>query len=184
MVRHVEGAGPAQTASWSERGRAAAAAMAETWGSLAEVCHDLVANEWALPTECPGWSVQDQLSHLIGVERMVMGQPAPAWDATLGEHVKNDFAAMNEPWVAVRRSWPGDMVLAEFTDVTEQRLAALSALSDEEWAVVGFSPVGEVPYARFMETRVFDSWVHRTGRALGAGPARWHGWRPGAMGSR
>jgi uncharacterized protein (TIGR03083 family) len=134
--------------------------MAQTWGSLAEVCHDLVANEWALPTECPGWSVQDQLSHLIGVERMVMGQAAPAWDAALGQHVKNDFAAMNEPWVAVRRAWEGDAVLAEFNEVTQQRLAALAALSDEEWAVVGFSPVGQVPYARFMETRVFDSWVH------------------------
>jgi hypothetical protein len=26
--------------------------------------------------------------------------------------------------------------------------------------VVGFSPVGNVPYAEFMEVRVFDSWVH------------------------
>jgi len=156
----VEGVAPAQTASWSERGQAATAALGETWASLAEVCHGLVSNEWALPTGCPGWTVQDQLSHLIGVERMVMGQAAPAWDGPLGEHVKNDFAAMNEPWVALRRAWPGDAVLAEFVEVVGLRLASLGELSDEEWAKVGFSPVGEVPYARFMETRVFDSWVH------------------------
>lgn len=156
----MEGAGPAQTASWSERGRAAAAALGETWASLADVCHGLVTNEWTLATGCPGWTVQDQLAHLIGVERMVMGQAAPAWDSPLGEHVKNDFAAMNEPWVAVRRAWAGDAVLVEFVEVSGLRLASLGELSDEEWAKVGFSPVGEVPYARFMETRVFDSWVH------------------------
>jgi uncharacterized protein (TIGR03083 family) len=52
---------------WTERGKAATAALAETWGSLAEACHALVDQEWALPTECPGWDVKDQLSHLIGI---------------------------------------------------------------------------------------------------------------------
>jgi uncharacterized protein (TIGR03083 family) len=145
---------------WTERGKAAIAALTETWGSLADACHALVTREWALPTECPGWDVKDQLSHLIGIERLLMGEPAPTWDGPMGDHVKSDFAAMNEPWVAVRRAEPGDAILAEFKDVTASRLAALAAKTDEEWAVVGWSPVGEVPYARFMETRVFDSWVH------------------------
>jgi uncharacterized protein (TIGR03083 family) len=145
---------------WTTRGRAAQAGLAETWGSLAYACHALVEQEWALSTECPGWDVKDQLSHLIGIERLLLGQPAPEWDGPLGDHVKNDFAAMNEPWIAVRRSHSGDDVLAEFNDVTGQRLAVLEVASDEDWAKVGWSPVGEVPLARFMETRVFDSWVH------------------------
>jgi uncharacterized protein (TIGR03083 family) len=163
-------------AQWTERGQAAVAALAETWGSLAESCHALVTREWELPTECPGWSVQDQLSHLIGVEQMVMGQPPPAWDGPPGEHVKNDFAALNEKWVAVRRHREGDAVLAEFNDVTGARLAQLAALSPDAWAAVGPSPVGEVPYARFMETRVFDSWVHEQDarRALDR-PGGWGG---------
>ncbi len=44
-------------------------ALAETWGALAEVCFELSEPEWALPTECPGWDVKDQLSHLIGIEQ-------------------------------------------------------------------------------------------------------------------
>ncbi len=151
---------PPTTEDWTERGRAATAALAETWGSLAEACHALVTQEWALPTECPGWDVKDQLSHLIGIERLLLGEEAPVWSDPLGEHVKNEFAAMNEPWVAVRRAEPGDAVLAEFTDVTHQRLQVLRAATDAQWAEVGWSPVGEVPLARFMETRVFDSWVH------------------------
>jgi uncharacterized protein (TIGR03083 family) len=145
---------------WMERGRQATEALEQTWGSLAEVCHALVSQEWALPTECPGWDVKDQLSHLIGIERLLLGETAPRWDGPMGDHVKNDFAAMNEPWIAVRRHLPGDEVLAEFKEVTAARLAALRAMTPEEWATVGWSPVGEVPYARFMETRVFDSWVH------------------------
>lgn len=159
-LRHVSDNEAAQVQGWAQRGEGAATALRETWGSVAEVCHGLVTAEWELPTECPGWTVKDQLSHLIGIEQMLMGIEPPEWDGPLGDHVKNDFAALNEKWVAVRRAEPGDAVLAEFREVTGIRLEALGALPEDEWARVGFSPVGEVPYARFMETRVFDSWVH------------------------
>ena len=135
-------------------------ALAETWGALAEVCFELSDTEWALPTECPGWDVKDQLSHLIGIERAIMGEPVPEWSGPLGEHVKNDFAATNERFVAVRRPFPGEAVRAEFVDVTTTRLAQMDALSAAEWAAVGWSPVGEVPQAEFMVVRVYDSWVH------------------------
>jgi uncharacterized protein (TIGR03083 family) len=148
------------TTDWTERGTAARAALAETWGSLADACHALVSQEWELPTECPGWDVKDQFSHLIGIERLLLGDEAPTWDGPLGDHVKNDFAAMNEPWVAIRRPLPGDEVLSEFNDVTAQRLAFLGRATDEDWSRVAWSPIGDVPMARFMETRVFDSWVH------------------------
>ena len=129
-------------------------------GGLAEASSELSSTEWALPTDCPGWDVKDQLSHLIGIERSILGEAPPPWDGPLGDHVKNDFAAMNEPWVAVRRPLEGQAVRAEFVDVTTLRLAELGERTEEEWAVVGFSPVGQVPYAVFMEVRVFDSWVH------------------------
>ena len=33
-------------------------------------------------------------------------------------------------------------------------------MTDEEILKVGWSPVGEVPYLRFMHVRVYDSWLH------------------------
>jgi uncharacterized protein (TIGR03083 family) len=152
--------GAGQDAGWAQRGLGARRALAETWEGLAELCHELSATEWGLPTECPGWDVKDQLSHLIGVERSLLGEPAPDWDGPLGPHVKNPAGAMNEPWVAVRRPLPGPRVRAEFVEVTGARLAQLGERTEEEWAVVGWSPVGDVPYAVFMEVRAFDSWVH------------------------
>ena len=145
---------------WSERGAVATAALAETWASLAGVGLDLEPQEWGRPTACPGWSVQDQFSHLIGIERMLLGEAAPTWNEPLGDHVKNDLAASHEPWVAVRRSLDGEAVRVEFVAVTTRRLAALAARTPEEWAVVGYSPAGDVPYAEFMRLRVFDCWVH------------------------
>ncbi len=151
---------PGQDGDWLRQGQLARTALAESWGALAEVCCELSANEWALPTECPGWNVKDQLSHLIGIERLIMGEGVPEWHEPLGDHVKNDFAATNEPFVAVRRLLPGPTVRTEFVEVTTTRLAQLDALRAAEWAELGWSPVGEVPRAEFVTVRVYDSWVH------------------------
>jgi len=152
--------GAGQDSGFRQQGIRATEALRETWGGLAEACFELSSNEWALQTECPGWDVKDQLSHLIGIERSIMGDAPPDWDGPLGDHVKNDFAAINEAWVAVRRPLEGAAVRAEFVEVTETRLGQLGERTEEEWAVVGWSPVGQVPYAVFMEVRAFDSWVH------------------------
>src|ERR1700722_6509699 len=129
LVTH-NGAG--QGGEWQQRGQMAMAGLAETWQSLAEASFELSATEWALPTECPGWDVKDQLSHLIGIERSIMGDPVPAWDGPPGEHVKNDFAAMNEAWIAVRRPFDGATVRAEFVDVTDARLGQLGERTEDE----------------------------------------------------
>src|ERR1700689_3378673 len=137
----INGAG--QDSGWAELGRSSTVARRGPWEGLAEACSELSDTEWARPTECPGWDVKDQLSHLIGIEQMVMGQGPPEWDGPLGDHVKNDFAALNEKWIAVRRPEDGDAVLAEFGAVTAERLTTLRGLTDDDWAKVGFSPVGE-----------------------------------------
>ena len=152
--------GAGQGGGFRQQGMRATEALRETWSGLAEACFELSSNEWALPTECPGWDVKDQLSHLIGIERSIMGDAPPEWDGPLGDHVKNDFAAMNEAWVAVRRPLDGAVVRAEFVEVTGTRLGQLGERTEDEWAEVGWSPVGQVPYAVFMEVRAFDSWVH------------------------
>lgn len=152
--------GAGQEHDWLRDGQRARNALGETWSGVAEACWGLSAAEWDLPTECPGWDVKDQLSHLIGIERAIMGDPVPEWSGPLGPHVKNDFAATNEPFVAVRRATPGSSVLQEFVAVTTARLAQLDALTAAEWGALGYSPMGEVPHAEFMRVRVFDSWVH------------------------
>jgi uncharacterized protein (TIGR03083 family) len=134
--------------------------LGEVWGSTVEACAGLSPGDWERPTECPGWSVRDQLSHLIGIERSLMGDAAPMLEGPVPAHVRNPMGEMNEAWVAARRDVPGDEVLAEFAAVTARRLDELGALGPDDWDRVGWSPVGDVPYREFMVVRVFDSWAH------------------------
>jgi uncharacterized protein (TIGR03083 family) len=144
------------------------AVLAEEWAAIAALGRELTDEEWNLPSECPGWSVRDLLSHLIGIERQLLGDAPPPAVAE-APHVRNPLGASNEAWVVARRALPGREVLAEFEDVTGRRLGQLRALAPEAFDAVGPSPVGEVPYRRFMEVRVMDCWVHEQDMRVATG---------------
>lgn len=134
-------------------------ALEEIWSEWSEWAGGLDAGDWATPSRCPGWTVQDNLSHIIGTERMLQGHPAPDVDYPT-EHLKNPIAAENERRIEALRSLSGPEVLAEFRAVSAERLGQLHDMVDEEILRVGWSPIGEVPYLRFMHVRVYDSWLH------------------------
>lgn len=134
--------------------------LADVWGNVASLGRGLGPEEWKLPTECPGWSVKDQLSHLIGTESSLLGRPRPEPPDRSFEHVRNRLGEANESWVDERRARSGREVLEEFEGVTARRLAALREMSDEDLEEPTQSPIGEVPYATFMQIRVMDCWVH------------------------
>ena len=143
--------------------------LVEVWTSVATACDRIGPGQWELATDCPGWTVRDQVSHLIGVERMLLGESPPPPLAVLPEHVRNGYAELNEPWVEARRRVPGNAVLAEFISVTGRRIHELRTLPPDAFDVRSWSPVGEVPYRDFLATRVLDSWTHEQDvrRALG-----------------
>ena len=133
--------------------------LEQIWTEWSDWSAGLSDGEWATPSRCPGWTVQDNLAHIVGTERMLQGHSAPEVEVS-GEHVRNPAGEGNERWVESMRSLSGPEVLEAFRAVTAERLAELAAMSDEEILAVGWSPVGEVPYLRFMHVRVYDSWLH------------------------
>lgn len=136
------------------------AVLEEIWSAAAQACEGLHPDAWDLPTDCPGWTVRDQLSHLIGTELGLLGQAAPRAPDPMPGYVRNPLGQMNEAWVEERRGAPGTEVLAEFVDVTGRRLAEMAAFGPERWEVLGWSPGGEAPYREFMQIRAFDCWIH------------------------
>ncbi len=138
------------------------ARLAEVWRDIATVCDDLDAAQWGTATDCPGWTVHDNVAHMIGTERMLLGeQPAPGSDAAeASAHVRNDIGKVNEQWIETYRSWDGPRLLDEFRSVTGRRLEILSAMTTDEWDHEGFTPEGPGPYRVFMEIRLFDCWYH------------------------
>jgi uncharacterized protein (TIGR03083 family) len=137
------------------------AQLAETWESIEALGRGLTPAEWLTPTPCAGWTVADQLAHIVGTESMLAGVPTPPSDAAdVPAHVHNDIGRANEQWVIeLRRSTPIDL-LEKFHQITALRLEALRARTEAQWDEPSWTPVGQADYRRFMQIRVFDSWVH------------------------
>ena len=143
--------------------------MEHVWSSIDSLCSPLTEAQWNTPTDCPGWSVQDQVSHLVGAESGILGNPRPDHTPKKTSHVKNDVGQSNEVVVDFRRSWPGQKVLDEFRELTGQRLTFLRGLSDDGFAAETQTPIGPGTITEFVRIRIFDAWVHEQDmrRALG-----------------
>ncbi len=135
-------------------------ALEETWTSIDRLLRPEPLSAYDAPTPCPGWSVRDVVSHLLGFEMMLRGAPVPTFEGEWPTYVHNPIGEFNEAFVQRYRSEPGLTVLDLFREQCAASLSALRALSDQEWERVGWSPEGERPYHRFQETRVLDSWIH------------------------
>ncbi|MEZ5170346.1 MAG: maleylpyruvate isomerase family mycothiol-dependent enzyme [Acidimicrobiia bacterium] len=134
--------------------------LASEFVALDALCGELDPGDWDRPTDLPGWSVRDNVAHVIGTERMLLGHEVPELPRGDYPHVTSALGEFNEAWVEAYRSHTGDEVLAAYRDVVGERLDALRAMSAEDFDRPGFTPVGEAPYRVFMRIRAFDIWMH------------------------
>ena len=151
------------------------------WQSVSSLGSELDEQQWKLPTDLAGWTVQDNLAHLIGTERRLQGLPAAEMLQSVGEHVKNPIGNFNEAEVDARRAMSGAAVLAEWNALVELRLATLHAADDDYFAREMVTPTGPGTVADFLNIRVLDCWIHEQDmrRAVGkpghrGGPAAEH----------
>jgi uncharacterized protein (TIGR03083 family) len=140
-----------------------------TWRSIDALCSSLSEDEWTLPTGCPGWTVQDNLAHLIDYEARALGRPGPEHTPADVSHTKNAMGESNEVGVDYRRSRSGGEVLDEFREVIAARLAQLQALTAEDLTREVVTPAGPGTLADMLRLRVMDTWSHEQDmrRALG-----------------
>lgn len=136
--------------------------LGDTWSSLGSLCEGLSADDWARPTGCPGWTVQDNVAHVAGLESELMGRASAHQLPDTGlDHIRSDVARWMEITVDERRSWPPEKVLDEFRAVTAERLAQLRAMDDAALDAEAPGPLGmSVPTRRMLPIRVFDCWAH------------------------
>lgn len=136
--------------------------LLEEWRVIDSVLADLGDTQWSSPTNLPGWTVHDIVSHMIGTESLLSGIAAPAVDLDVHTlpHVHNDIGAFNERWVEGLRGIPHAELLTRYRDITTRRAGVLRALTPAEWDAEAQTPVGPAPYGRFMRIRVFDCWMH------------------------
>jgi len=134
--------------------------LTATWDELATIGAELSESAWKQPTELPGWTVQDVLSHIIGTESFLQGLPAAERCRDAGDHVRNPIGELNENEVAARRAMRGAAVLAEWNDVRSQRAHTLAHGDAEYFAQPMSTPTGPGTMTDFLELRILDCWIH------------------------
>ena len=145
-----------------------------TWYAIADLCDDLTEAQWKTATDLPGWSVQDNLSHLIGTERALQGLPTTDHRSEPKPWVRNPIGEATEHEIDARRARTGAEVLAEWHELIALRLATLRTADETYFEQPAMTPTGPGTLADFLHIRVLDSWSHEQDirRALG---------RPGSL---
>ncbi len=131
---------------------------------LEALIDDLRAEEWDVQSYCPEWTVRGVVTHLAGIENLLVG-----WAPTEDDNTP-PFGRMNEFGERVADLSNEDLV-TEVKTVLASRRADLTAMTDEQFAAASMTPVGPATYHRFMDIRIFDFWVHQRDMAMPLGRA-------------
>lgn len=134
--------------------------LARVWQSIDDLCSSLDEDSWKAPTPCPGWTVQDNISHLIDYESRALGHEPPQHEVGELPHVKNPLGQSNEIGVDFRRARSGAEVLAEFRSIAAERLAQLRSFGPDDFARPVQTPAGPGTVSDMLRLRVMDSWSH------------------------
>lgn len=123
------------------------------YASVDELVGGLSADQWAVPSLCPAWTVRGVVAHLGAIEHMLLG----AEPGSMSENLP--FGAVGE-WLADVEPLDDESFLARYRAVVAGRRAELDGYTDEQLERPSMTPVGPGTYGRFMAIRVFDYWVH------------------------
>ncbi|MEI7547382.1 MAG: maleylpyruvate isomerase N-terminal domain-containing protein [Actinomycetota bacterium] len=121
-----------------------------------ELFDSLTDEEWALPSGCAGWSVQDVAQHLASVFHLI----ADARSIEKGSSDKSEEDA--EVPVRARREWTSEQVKDEYRGWGAKGIAKLTAMQDPPRAdmVVPLNDLGLHPLHLLMNAICFDHYCH------------------------
>ncbi|WP_331450643.1 maleylpyruvate isomerase family mycothiol-dependent enzyme [Streptomyces prasinus] len=138
---------------------------ADAWNhsveAISELVQPLVEADWNRRTPCPGWSVRDVVSHVIGLDCEMLGDPRPihALPRDLF-HVTDDHQRYMEIQVDVRRHHTAPEMTSELEYTIIRRNRQLRNDTREPGRTVR-GPLGsELTLEESMRRHAFDVWVH------------------------
>ncbi|MEJ7634938.1 maleylpyruvate isomerase family mycothiol-dependent enzyme [Aeromicrobium sp.] len=138
------------------------------------IAPELEESDWALPTDCPGWSVKDVMSHLAHLETELCHAEQNVHEETGASEV---VAAYTAAGVADRRDLTPDEVTAEFAAAVQVRARQLTDLPDDPSTPAPVTPGGIAwSWDTLLRNRSIDAWVHEQDIRRATG-------RPGGLGS-
>jgi uncharacterized protein (TIGR03083 family) len=137
-----------------------AAAMVRQRERFAAVLAGLDDEQWAAPSRCEGWTVQDVVDHLVGTNQFwaisitsgLAGEPTRYLAAF-------DPVATPAQMVAATDTSPAE-TLERFMATTGQLAGAVAGLDGDGWATLAEAPPGHVAVSLVVLHALWDSWVH------------------------
>jgi uncharacterized protein (TIGR03083 family) len=122
-------------------------------GALLEICAGLNDADWSAPSGCPGWSVQDLVTHL-GALFWTVVDPSAMPDVT---GLPTERA--QEVLVGARRDWDAARVVADYESVSTKAFDQLAALESLD-ATIPVNDLGTYPASVLPTAFCFDHYVH------------------------
>ncbi len=134
--------------------------LKDAWHNFVMVAESIDDSKFTAMTSCPSWNVHDVIAHIIGIEKMLLGEATPEADIDGFEHIRNSIGAINERWIVHLRSLDAVDIVTALSETLLRREHAIEKMDEQDFEKVGWSPIGDVSYSRFMSIRVFDIWIH------------------------
>ncbi|MET9695381.1 maleylpyruvate isomerase family mycothiol-dependent enzyme [Streptomyces sp. NPDC006529] len=153
--------------------------------AISELVLPLPEAEWNRATPCPGWSVRDVVSHIIGIECEQLGDPRPIHTLPRDlRHVVDEFTRYMEVQVDIRRHHTAPEMTSELEYTVIRRMRQLRNEKRDPSTTMVRGPLGEqTTLEQALRLRAFDVWIHEQDlrTALGV-PGNWDS--PGAAVAR
>lgn len=138
----------------------------ETWwesiNDFTLLLEDLGPDDWALPTDLPGWTVHDVAAHTAHLEAVLAGGPEETVEVGEVAHATSVMGRYTEQGVVARRDRTPDELINEIRESTTKRRTELlddppsdgSAKPDRIFAGVPWD------WNTLLRNRPLDVWMH------------------------
>ncbi len=126
--------------------------------------------QWAAPTRCEGWSVQDVIAHLITTNQFWSLSVARGLDGD-PTRILAEFDPVATPAQlvdAVRSRSPGE-TLEQFRATNDELAAMFGALDPDDWSRLAEAPPGHIAIDLLALHALWDAWIHERDIALPLG---------------
>jgi len=131
---------------------------------------DLGDEEWSAPSRCDGWSVQDVVAHLVGVNAFWRSSVTAGLNGSPTRVLAGfDPAATPPLMVEPMRALTPAAVLDQFVASNDAFLATISDLDAPAWTTLAETPPGHLPMHLLARHALWDAWIHERDIALPLG---------------
>jgi len=124
---------------------------------------ELDTDDWAKPTDLPGWNVRYVAAHLAHLESDLAGNPQKQVDVPELPHIKSPMSVFTESGPLARADWTTDEIIDELESSAAKRDDLLRAMMplDPTAPGDGLAALAGWDFATLLSNRVFDQWMHQ-----------------------